>query len=127
MRRSGIRGRRGREIPPELLRVGAQFADGRKATSVGVGGGIAEDREPGSEPSGPLMISRGGGGCGRHWHQGFWFWPLPPDGALQLVCEWPAQGIELTRRAIDTAEIRAAAARAQVIFPPRRGRGGWTT
>jgi hypothetical protein len=45
--------------------------------------------------------------------------PVPPEGPVQLVCEWPAYGIDLTRREIDAADIRAAARRAQVIFEPR--------
>jgi hypothetical protein len=61
-------------------------------------------------------------------------WPLPPDGPLSFVCEWPVAGVELTRTEIDAALIIAAASRAQVILsraadsgPQAAGRGSQPT
>ena len=72
----------------------------------------------------------GGGGGGGSWMQRQWLWPLPADGTLELVVEWPAVGIELTRTPVETAPIREAAARAQVVFeypePPSDGPGIYT-
>jgi hypothetical protein len=111
--------------PPELLRFGVQFADGRKGTNttpmpLGRGSShtmAAHPREPEGPPAGPVLMSRGGSGGDRSWRQEMWVWPLPPPGMLALVCEWPAAEIPLTRREIDAAELLAASARAQAIFP----------
>lgn len=112
------------EIPPEMLRLGVQFADGSKATNTG---GFHHDRNP---PAGPVMHAGGGGGGGGSWRQTQWVWPLPPPGPLVLVCEWPAMSIPLTRNAFDAQAILDAATRAQVIFsdehlpePPDEGEG----
>jgi hypothetical protein len=106
--------RRGRAdepaIPPEMLRIGVQFADGSKATNTA---GFHHGPEP---PSGPIMHARGGGGGGGSWRETLWVWPLPPPGPLVLVCEWPALAIPLTRCEIDAQPILDAATRAQVIF-----------
>ncbi len=99
-------------IPPEMLRLGVQFADGSKATNTG---GF-QPHEPGAPPAGPLMTPRGGGGGGGNWQQSLWVWPLPPPGPLVLVCEWPAAGVPLTRSEVDAQLILDAAARAQVVF-----------
>ncbi len=99
------------QLPPELLRVGVQFADGRKATS------ISGPPYPGDAPSAPVMWALGGGGGGGIWRQGYWVWPLPPAGELEFVCEWPAAGISLTRRQIDAQLILDAARRSSRLFP----------
>ena len=97
-------------IPPELLRLGVQFADGSKATNTG---GFHADRQP---PTAPVMHSGGGGGGGGSWRETQWVWPLPPPGPVVLVCEWPAMNIPLTRSELDAQAILDAATRAQVIF-----------
>jgi hypothetical protein len=97
-------------LPPEMLRVGVQFADGRKATNV------SEDYG-GERPDGPVLNSHGGGGGGGDWHQTMWVWPLPPAGPLVFACEWPQVGIALTRHELDAQVVRDAAGRAQALFP----------
>jgi hypothetical protein len=110
--------------PPELLRFGIEFADGRKATNLtGVhpGGGrvhAMRGHESGEEPpEGPVITSGGGGGGSGGWRQELWVWPLPPPGRLAFVCEWPVAGIALTRSEIDAGSLLEAAGRAQEIFP----------
>jgi hypothetical protein len=98
-------------IPPEMLRVGVQFADGGKATNTS--GFHRPDDDP---PAGPVMLGGGGGGGGGRWRQTEWVWPLPPPGPVTFVCEWPAAGIPLTRHDLDAQTILDAAARATVIF-----------
>jgi hypothetical protein len=114
-------------IPDEMLRFGVEFADGRRATNTG-GGGFSP---PDTEPAGPVLHPGGGGGGGGRWHQVMFLWPLPPQGRLALVCEWPAAGIPLTRTDIDAGAIHEAAQRAQVIFEdhPRADAPGstWST
>lgn len=102
--------RRGSGLPPELLRIGVQFSDGRKATNV-------REHHDLSEPDGPVMNSGGGGGGGGEWHQSIWVWPLPPPGPLVVACEWPDGGIPLTRHELDAQVILDAAGRAQALFP----------
>ncbi len=98
------------EIPPEMLRLGVQFADGSKATNTS---GFHHAHQP---PTGPVMNAGGGGGGGGSWRQTQWVWPLPPAGSVVLVCEWPAMNIPLTRSELDAQTILDAATRAQVIF-----------
>jgi hypothetical protein len=98
-------------LPPQLLRVGVQFADGRAATSI-----IGHDRRVG----GPVMDALRGGGRGRpgesRFHQGFWVSPLPPPGPLAVVCEWPAVEIPVARREVDARVILDAAEAARAMF-----------
>lgn len=98
-------------LPPQLLRVGVRFADGRTATNIG-----GHDRPVG----GPVMNCLSGGGWGgggeSRFHQGYWISPLPPPGPVELVCEWPAVGIPVAHREIDAQLILDAAERARAMF-----------
>jgi hypothetical protein len=116
--------REGGQIPDDVLRIGVQFSDGRKATNTGGFPRIPPDFE--NPPEAPVMHCRGGGGGGRRWHQTEWVWPLPPPGPLAFVCQWPAAGIPLTRHEIDAQVILDASARAQVVFPDEPQQGGTT-
>jgi hypothetical protein len=87
-------------LPDDLLRVGIVFADGRAVTNLdtaGVGTG------------GDIRLSILGGGGMRSWDYQFWVQPLPPFGALSLLCEWPAKSISEARVEIDAAIILQAA------------------
>lgn len=113
----------GEELPAELLRLGIEFSDGRKATNLG-GPHWLRSEESEAEPTGPLLQpSGGGGGGGGRWRHGFYVWPLPPAGALAFVCEWPAAKIELTRSGVDANPLRAAAADAVMLWEDGPGRG----
>ena len=113
---------RGGEIPDDVLRIGVQFSDGRKATNTGGFRHTPPDFE--NPPEAPVMHSGGGGGGGGNWHQNEWVWPLPPPGPLAFVCEWPAVGIPLTRHEIDAQVILDASARAQVVSSELEGGSG---
>ena len=126
------RRRAGGGLPDELFRAGVQFADGSKATSLesgldmpiavaygeeqtaGGGAVVGADDEESEEqvPQGPVLMSRGGGG-GQRYSQSFWLWPLPPEGSLSFVCEWPALDIALSRVDVDSALFREAASRSR--------------
>jgi hypothetical protein len=97
-------GERNDAIPPQILRIGVEFADGRTATNVS-----GHDRPLG----GPVMWALKGGGSGRggesSFHQGYWISPLPPPGPVGLVCEWPALAISLVRREVNGQSILDAA------------------
>ena len=94
-------------LPPQLLRIGVQFADGRIATNIG-----GHDRPV----DGPVLTPLRGGGSGSgdksDFHQGYWIWPLPPAGPVGLVCEWPSTEIAQTRQEVDAQVLLDAAARA---------------
>ena len=65
------------------------------------------------------------GGTGRRWDGNFWVHPLPPDGPVTFVASWPEYGAAETRAGLDGTVIRAAAARAVVLWPeePETGLG----
>lgn len=112
--------RRGDGLGDEVLRFGIELADGRKATVF--------DRHPPFEqdaaPPAAVLQQRGGGGGGKSWEFRFWAWPLPPEGPLAFVVEWPSEGIALTRTEVDTKPIREAAGHAEELWPDRGIRGG---
>jgi hypothetical protein len=114
--------RSGGEMLDEVLRIGVQFSDGRKATNTGGFSHFPPDFE--TPPDAPVMHSGGGGGGDRRWHQSEWVWPLPPPGPLAFVCQWPAAGVPLTRHEINAQLILDAAARSQVVFPEGPQLGG---
>jgi hypothetical protein len=100
----------GEPLPPELLRFGVQFADGRRTTTVRrmPGYGEQQDLEP------PVLHTAGGrastdpDGALDVMHP-LWLWPAPPAEPFDLVVEWPAVGIELTRYQLDGRRIAEAA------------------
>jgi hypothetical protein len=104
--------------PAEVLRVGVQFADGQKATSLERWWDYFAPQEwTQAPPSGPVLVPRGGAGGERVRSQSFWVWPLPPDGPLAFVVEWPALGMPLTQARVDAALIREAAAQDEGLWP----------
>jgi hypothetical protein len=129
------RRRRGGGLPDELFRFGVQFSDGTKATSLGSGLDVplavaygapsapatVVDAAAERVPRGPLLTARGGSGGGLRYSQTFWLWPLPPEGPLSFVCEWPALDIELTRVEVDSAPLREAAARGRPLWDDEAG------
>lgn len=46
-----------------------------------------------------------------------WLWPIPAEGPLTFAFRWPAQGVEETTVAVDTAPLREASARAAAWWP----------
>lgn len=117
-------------LDPDLLRLGIQFSDGRKATNIDSHPPFRMPGEPDEPPEGPVLFPRGGGGGDGRWTQGFWVWPLPPAGPLAFVCEWPAAEIPETRNEVDSALVRDAATDAVILWSDSETRsdtGGWTS
>ncbi|WP_205698583.1 hypothetical protein [Conexibacter sp. SYSU D00693] len=100
-----------RDLEPEVLRFGVELADGSRATTVDRS--RMWDDDP---PTGPVLSPGGGDGGGGTWRLRLWLWPLPPPGRFELVCAWPSEGIALTRAAVDTQLVHAAAQRAVALF-----------
>jgi hypothetical protein len=104
-------------------RLGLQFADGSRAGAEGpppFPGSMmtltATTGQPGS-PEGPLLMQRGGGGSDNSFSIGFWSWPLPPPGPMQVYVEWQDQDIPETSIEIDATGIAEAGPRATVLWP----------
>jgi hypothetical protein len=104
-------------LPDDLLRFGVEFADGGRATSLDILARRDPGHDPEATPAPPVMSHLGGGGGGGRWSHDVWIWPLPPPGRLTFACEWPALEIPLTRVDVDAETVRAAARRAQVLWP----------
>jgi hypothetical protein len=117
-------------VPDEMLRVGVALSDGRKATNL--------TPAPFRPVDDDALVLRpgGGGGSSERYEMSYWVWPLPSDGALRIVCAWPAHGIAETAHDVDGAAVLAAAARSRVVFPddhlpelprPSGDGGGWVS
>ncbi len=106
--------RRSRSGPlsDDLLRFGILYSDGSKWTNI-----AWSFPDQNAVPMGPVLVGRGGGGGGNSWSMSYWLWPLPPEGPLTFVAEWPALGIEETAATVNGSAIRQAADEAEVIWP----------
>ena len=97
------------ELPPDVLRLGVAFSDGRAATNLPA----FDDPVP---TEGPVLTSLDEDGYRPHWEVQHWVGPQPPPGALTLFVEWPAQGIAETAMEFDGDAIRESAACAEVVW-----------
>jgi hypothetical protein len=108
----------------QVLRLGVQYADGRRTATTSW-----RPPRPGDETELYLQAS-GGGGSWQDWHQNFWLHPLPPPGPVTFVASWLAYEAPEISREIDGAAIRAAADRAVELWPeepPVESQAGWTS
>ncbi|MGD0606524.1 MAG: hypothetical protein ABSA53_23440 [Streptosporangiaceae bacterium] len=97
---------------PPSFQLSLRLADGRT---------VADGRSPGdAEPTGPVLLPRGGGGTSHSQLLRWWAWPLPPSGPLEFSCQWPMYGISETRVGID-AQLILDAARHSISLWPRDG------
>ena len=103
------------ELSPEFLRLELRFADGSMVTSANEYPGPRDMELPG-----PVLQMTGGHGADRHYRAGYWVSPLPPEGTLTFVCEWPAFGIAECRVDIDPPPILEAAGRSLALWPDAR-------
>jgi hypothetical protein len=113
----------GEPLPPELVRIGIEYADGRRTTSFGemIDGTsstlTAADPSEQPDPASDIrMTAGGGGGSPRHTTRSYWVWPLPPEGLLRFVVEWPVYDIGETSVEIDSSSIRDASQRAVSVW-----------
>jgi hypothetical protein len=100
------------DLPDDFLRVGVEFADGRRITNSGWAvGAWSVRRGPVPTSLSLVEIRSGGSGSNRSLsaRKKEWLWPLPPREPFDLVIEWPALGVPVTRATIDGAAIVAAA------------------
>jgi hypothetical protein len=95
------------------MRFGLGFADGSRVRSDMMYGVFSRK----GKPDGPVLWPCGGGGGAQSWGSTLWCWPLPPEGPIRMVAQWPAMGIEERSLEIDSAEIREASQRAVQLWP----------
>ena len=95
---------------PTFVRFGLQFRDGSKVTN------LTHPPDPffddAFQPDQPILI--GDPNLYRYDSDGavdlnYWLWPLPPGDTLQVVVEWPAEGITETATDIATTSLLDAA------------------
>jgi hypothetical protein len=100
-------------LPDELLRFGIEFPDGARVSNLDTPSWrLSPDA---TEPQ-HGMSSSSGGGSDRDYHSEWWAWPLPNDGLVGFVCEWPLHGIPETRVELDASLFQDAATRAQPVW-----------
>jgi len=120
-------GRRGGQTSGDVLRLGLLYADGRRGATTG--GHWRPDRD--DDPERLVLLPGGSGGSPGRWDCKFWVHPLPPDGPVTFVAAWPKYGTAETRAELDGAAIRAAAARAVILWPEEPeinpGGGVWSS
>jgi hypothetical protein len=114
------------DLPDSLLRIGFEFADGRRASNLGGWRAHRKLMTPGAEPEDPVLMPHAGGGGNSGGGDvsllpGYWLWPLPPSGPLRIVCEWPIVEIPLTTIEIDGGTLLEAAGQGIDLFPPTAG------
>lgn len=108
----------GIEIPLEnRLLLGLEYADGRRASTLQ----DARLLRPGAAPDDRqlVLVQQGGAGGDQSVDQTYWVSPLPPEGPVTVVLAWPAFGMPESRTVLDSAPIRAAADRSQLLWPPQ--------
>lgn len=102
-----------------LLLFGVELPDGSRAFTGAHGGGRYMD--PTQQPTAPVLSFNGGGGSGGDdelaGSGSLWLWPLPEEGDLRLVTQWPALGIEESSLILDGGQLKAAAAGAKEFWP----------
>lgn len=98
---------------PDRLRWGLVLGNGeRLLLEEGFGG-------PGEGDGHTVRMSGSGGGGGGDsftMRDGLWLWPLPPEGPLELVLQWPAFGVEESRVILDGGQIASLAASVRPLW-----------
>lgn len=97
-------------LPQQLVRVGVEFADGRRATNIG-----GHDRPAGGPIVWPLRGGGSGGATGSRFQQGYWISPLPPPGSVSIVGEWPVAGVPVVRHVVDAQRFHDAGERSRTL------------
>jgi hypothetical protein len=98
--------------PREGLRLGMQWADGRRVEAD-----TGRGPEEGPGPEGFRLVLHGGGGGGLEWLWSGWLWPLPPAEPVDVYVEWSRRGIPETRTEIDLTPVVRWADHAAELWP----------
>jgi hypothetical protein len=105
------------------LKIGIQFADGPAAITGQhpgpefMAGWKLHARGGAPDPAdGPILSPRSGGGGGKRYDFRYWVWPLPGEGKMAFICEWPAVGLARTVQEVDAGVIIRAGATSMKIW-----------
>lgn len=99
----------------QMVLAGVRFADGREGGRRPQGGAILVQDDQGV-PTEPHVGFHGGGGGSGGWRFGFWVFPLPPDGPLDIFIGLPTDDAIEAKVTLDGAQVRSAAAQARVVW-----------
>jgi hypothetical protein len=101
-----------------MPRIGVRFSDGRTAGREAGFGPSPFDvpKDENGLPTVPIIRMTGGGGGSHGYHFGVWVYPLPPAGPLEIYVSLPVADESEKKVVLDGEAIRAAAARAHVIW-----------
>jgi hypothetical protein len=94
-------------FPEAALRLGVAFADGRRGTNLHISPEISE-----GSSSPPILMWQGARTLGRIYVIQWLLSPLPSDGDLTVVAEWPAHEFAEQQVVVPGAALRDAASRA---------------
>lgn len=103
-------------LPEELLRVELVYPNGSTASTIDHLLATAAGEAPEEPALNPYM----GAGTQTAWDQQLWAWPLPNAAAeaIELIVDWPAQGIDSERveLTVTAAELVDASERAILLW-----------
>ena len=102
-----------KQYPEQALRLGIQYADGRRARSNNYEPMPVDD----TDGEDLVMTGTGSGGTGRQWGGQFWVHPLPSDGPVTFVASWLLRGVTEVSAALDSSVIHEAARRVVILWP----------
>lgn len=108
------------DLPDGFLRIGFELPGGVRVSNL--------ERSPFSRqveedpPNGPVLVQHGGGGGQSSENAvslsiGYWLWPLPDNGPLNISCEWPIVKIPLSTVELDAGQLRAAVVNVVQLWP----------
>ena len=109
------------ELPDGFIRLGLELSDGKRVSNIAARAGRHRMMRGDGEPEAPVFMPHGGGGGSGHENAvtmkpGYWLWPLPPAGPLNISCEWPAVGIGLSTVKIDGEKLVTAGGQARKLW-----------
>jgi hypothetical protein len=85
--------------PPELLRFGVEYADGRRVTN------LTDTFPPRVDAAGILLFHRGESGGSGGFESEYWLSPVPPPGDVIVACQWPEYDIAETHPRLPAASF----------------------
>lgn len=114
----------GHEKSQQVLSFGVRFPNGR--SSIAQGHVTFPSSEP---PTAPVIRAHHGEGSDDEWSQAFYVWGLPSEGSVSVFYSWGLEKVPESRFEIDGDDLRAAAARAVVLWEdgPDEGNGDSVT
>ena len=107
----------GRSDQQGRLRFGLILGDGERVVlDSPFFGGV----DPSVKPEGHTLARRqgGGGGGGSTYSatDSLWVWPMPPEGSMELVMQWPALDVGERRVHLDATQMRRLALQAKPLW-----------